>query len=303
MKSIWKFAIVVVALVVFAEVALRLLWGFGSMVLFYDDPAFEYLAMPNQDRKRFGNRISYNEHSMRSKPLSSSDSCIVLGFGDSVLNGGTLTDQDSLATTLVENALQGNIRFLNISAGSWGPDNCAAYLKKFGDFNAKMIVLMVSSHDAHDNMTHEKIVGLDDSYPDQQYPLAILEVLDKYIIPRLRGMLSQSPPADNLMINKNGEGFNSGFQEFLNHTQQEGIPFVICLHAEKAEAAKGEFNEQGREILEFCAKNNVKVISGLEVGEKVEYYRDDIHLNERGQRAWVDALTREISSNLVTCIN
>lgn len=37
---------------------------------------------------------------------------------------------------------------LNISAGSWGPDNCAAYLKHYGLFGAKAMSLLVSSHDA-----------------------------------------------------------------------------------------------------------------------------------------------------------
>ena len=147
------------------------------MVLFQEDNAIEYIPAPNQHSVRFGNKIAYNEYSMRSLPIDADDRCIVLGFGDSVLNGGTLTDQDSIATTIVEKQLQRtneSIRFLNISAGSWGPDNCAAYLNKFGSFNAKMIILFVSSHDAYDNMTFEKTVGVHKSYPKEQYHLAFL---------------------------------------------------------------------------------------------------------------------------------
>ncbi|HTF20502.1 MAG TPA: hypothetical protein VK658_20660 [Chryseolinea sp.] len=299
----WIFAITTIALIVIAETLLRTLWGFGSMVLFYDDPDFEYLAKPNQERMRFGNHISYNEQSMRSNPLLSSDECVVLGFGDSVINGGTLTDQDSLATSIVENQFAGKIRFLNISAGSWGPDNCAAYLRTHGDFQAKMIILVVSSHDAHDNMTFEKTSGVHESYPDHQYPLAIVEVLDKYIIPRIRGMISSVPQGDNLMINKNGVGFNSGFQEFLEYTQKTGIPLLICLHAEKAEVDDHAFNAQGKEILDFCVRNKINVITGFEIGEKPEYYRDEIHLNEKGQKAWVDAFSNAIRTNLQSCLN
>jgi hypothetical protein len=294
---------VVVGFIVLAEIMLRLLWGFGSMVLFMEDSHFEYLARPNQEHTRFGNRIYYNEHSMRSNPITPADSCVVLGFGDSVLNGGTLTDQDSLATTIVENQLGGNIRFLNISAGSWGPDNCAAYLEQHGDFNAKMIVLFVSSHDAHDNITFEKVVDIDPSYPGHQYPLAIIEVVDKYLIPRIAGLMTGAPAGDNLMINKNGEGFNTGFQFFVDRTQKAGIPFLVCLHAERAEVENGAFNSQGAEILEFCTRNNVKVITGLEIGEKADFYRDEIHLNEKGQRAWVNTLSREIKANLSSCVN
>src|SRR5688572_12999370 len=159
---------------VLVELALRKFFGLGDMLLFQADSSFEYIAQPNQDKTRFGNRILSNEYSMRSQPIKESDSCIVLGFGDSILNGGSLTEQDSLATAIVENRLQQGgsnaFRFLNVSAGSWGPDNCAAYLKRYGSFNAKMIVLFVSSHDAHDMMTFENTVGVHESYPDKQFP-------------------------------------------------------------------------------------------------------------------------------------
>jgi hypothetical protein len=291
-------ALTLVGLLIVAEVLLRTLWGFGNMILFFEDPTFEYLAVPNQNSTRFGNRISYNEFSQRSKPVSESDSCVVLGIGDSVINGGTLTDQDSLATTIVENQFDGRLRFLNISAGSWGPDNGAAYVKKYGDFKAKMIILFVSSHDAHDNITGEKTVGVHEAYPDHQYPLAMIEVLDKYIIPRVSNMLTKSSQPENLMINKNGVGFNKGFQKLYNHARQAGIPFVVCLHAEKGELNNHSFNEQGKEILAFCAANNIKVVTGFEVGERVEFYRDDIHLNDQGQKAWVSALSKEIRDNI-----
>lgn len=286
-----------------AEILLRSFWGFGDMVLFFEHPEFEYLPVPNQDRHRFGNRIFYNEYSMRSLPINASDSCVVLGFGDSVINGGTLTDQDSLATTMVENKFNGRMRFLNISAGSWGPDNCAAYLKEHGDFDAKMIVLFVSSHDAHDNMMHEKVVGVDEAYPDRQYPLAGLEVLDKYLIPRVNKLIFGSSEGDNLMINKNGKGFNSGFQDLANHANFKEIPMLVCLHAERNEVEAKAFNLQGEEIINFCRNNNIKVITGLEIGEKLDFYRDDIHLNELGQKAWASVLETEIRSNLRSCLN
>ncbi len=88
------------------EIFLRKALGLGSMVLFQEDIAIEYIPAPNQHSVRFGNKVAYNEFSMRSLPIDADDRCIVLGFGDSVLNGGTLTDQDSIATTIVEKQLQ-----------------------------------------------------------------------------------------------------------------------------------------------------------------------------------------------------
>lgn len=269
------------------------------MLLFKEDENFEYISEPNQFKERFGYSNLYNEYSMRSKPISPEDTCIVLGFGDSVLNGGVLTDHDSLATTIVENQLNG-VRFLNISAGSWGPDNCAEYLMKYGDFNAKMIILFVSSHDAHDNMMHEKTVGYNVSYPDKQYPLATIEVLARYIIPRISNLIENQSASSSLMINKNGAGFNSGFEFFNSYTKKAGIPFLICLHAETSEVEENIFNEQGEEIINYCRKNDIKLISGLTIGEKSFHFRDQIHLNEKGQKLWSTVLLNEINETLRT---
>ncbi len=294
------------ATVIVGEFALRKLWGFGEMtILFREDPLFEYIAQPNQDKTRFGNRVVYNEHSMRSLPIQDSDKCVVLGFGDSVINGGTLTDQDSLATTIVEERLKrengDGFRFLNISAGSWGPDNCAAYLDKFGSFDAKMIVLFVSSHDAYDNMTFEKTVGVSQSYPDEPYPLAILEVIDRYLKPRLLGLLGTASNDDDLMINKGGNKFNPGFDFFTKYSQEHNIPFVLCLHAERQEVEEGKYNTQGQEILEYCSRNKIKVLSGLQIGEQLSDFRDQIHINEAGQKRWAVSLFNEIQKTIEIC--
>src|ERR1700745_1532732 len=101
----WKrFLTVTVLLLLVAELVLRFCYGFCDAVLMKEDLAFEYIAQPNQDRHRFGKHLKYNEYSMRSDSVKES-SIKILGFGDSVINGGTLTDQDSLATTKLSKSL------------------------------------------------------------------------------------------------------------------------------------------------------------------------------------------------------
>jgi hypothetical protein len=291
-----------------AELALRKFLGLGDMtVLFQADSAFEYIAQPNQNKVRFGNKILYNEYSMRSRPLSETDDCIVLGFGDSVINGGTLTDQDSLATTIIENRMSKEIgngfRFLNISAGSWGPDNCAAYLERFGSFGAKMIVLFVSSHDAYDNMTFDKVVGVDPNYPDKPHSLALIELLQRYLAPKVLGAIEMTgnQQTNALLINKNTEQFNRGFEFFVNYSRSHGIPLVVALHAEANEIKNKTFDDHGKKILSFCAANNIKVVSGLEIGEELSDFRDGIHINESGQKRWASYLYTEIYQTIDAC--
>ncbi|MFN0048046.1 MAG: hypothetical protein ACKVOU_02860, partial [Cytophagales bacterium] len=178
-------AAIIVAL---SEFFLRFYFGFCNTVLMKEDSNCEYMAQPSQSRFRFRNMIKYNSFSMRSDEIDSA-SLIILGFGDSVINGGVQTDHDSLATTILSKSFtklyQQKVQFLNISAGSWGPDNCYAYLQKYGNFNAKSIYLFVSSHDAYDNMNFQKIVGVNESFPSSQYSLAIYEMFDRYLKPRL----------------------------------------------------------------------------------------------------------------------
>jgi hypothetical protein len=301
-----RIVIVVLVVLLAMEIALRKFWGFHDMVLFQDDAHLEYIAQPDQERTRFGNKVHYNSLSMRSAPLQETDQCIVLGFGDSVLNGGTLIDQDSIATTRVEGQLNNKndngFRFLNVSAGSWGPDNCAAYLERNGALNAQMIILLVSSHDAHDNMTFEKVVGIDSSYPESQYPLALLELVNKYAIPRLSKMIGSATAEENLMINKDGVAFNPGFEYFRDYTKKMNIPLLVCLHAEVAEVEMNKYNSQGKEIIEFCRSNGINLISGLAIGENKSHYYDKIHLNAAGHKLWSGIMMEEIRKT-VNCLS
>ena len=170
-------------IVILLELILRYVFGFCDAVLYQSSPAYEYIAQPNQHRYRFFSHIDYNSYSQRSEEPDSTKT-IVLGLGDSVIFGGTMLDQDSIATTLFSK--ETGMQMLNISSGSWGPDNCTAYLKEKGTFGAKAMVLVCSSHDAFDVMSHIPVVGIYPNYPDKQYKLAIWEVIDRYLMPRIK---------------------------------------------------------------------------------------------------------------------
>lgn len=285
-------------IIVGLEIFLRVYYGFCDTVLMKEDSNFEYIAQPNQQRFRFRNHVMYNSLSMRSEEVDTS-STIILGFGDSVINGGVQTDQDSLATTILSDTLSKihntKIQFLNISAGSWGPDNCYAYLKKHGDFGAKSIFLFVSSHDAYDNMNFEKIVDIHESFPSKQYLLASYELVDRYLIPRLKSMSKKTASnIDNLGINKKKENsvFNTGFMSFLSYSKDKNIPFTIYLHADKNEMESGSYNQQGQEIIRFAKENNIPLILDLENGLSLSDFRDGIHINSKGQKKIANSLIK-----------
>lgn len=281
----------VLLLLLIAEVFLRVRYGFGDAVLMRPDPHYEYIAQPSQDRHRFGRRILYNSLSMRSEEADST-AVVILGCGDSVINGGSLTDNDSLATTLLGQRLTAawgsRVQVLNISAGSWGPDNCAAYLAHTDLPQPSALVLFVSSHDAHDNMSFKQVVGVRKHFPDRQYSSAIVELMDRYVVPRF--VKPKTSSNEELGIDKGEEGFNTGFATLKRYADVHGIPMLIYLHAERSEISAGRYNAQGQEIIRFAEANAIHLVKDLDHGALVDELRDNIHPNEAGQRRIADIL-------------
>lgn len=290
-------------LIALSEFTLRFVFGFCDAVLYQSSPAYEYIAQPNQHRYRFFSHIDYNSYSQRSEEPDSTKT-IVLGLGDSVILGGTMLDQDSVATTLFSK--ETGMQMLNISSGSWGPDNCAAYLKEKGTFGAKAMVLVCSSHDAFDVMSHVPVVGIYPNYPDKQYKLAIWEVIDRYLMPRIkvyfRGKQLLDPDAQVVEKVKSDEGvankalnFDPGFDQLLQISDEKHIPFFIYLHPEVGEVMSRKYKEGGLMIMEWAKTHHIKLIDGLNEGVTVDMYRDVIHLNEKGQRNLANSLKKMIN--------
>ena len=106
-KKIYSIIFFITLILIITELSLRFVWGFCDAPLFIENRNYEYIAAPNQDRYRFRSHMHYNSFSQRSEEPDSTKK-IVLGLGDSVLYGGTLVDQDSLATTIFISLLSFN---------------------------------------------------------------------------------------------------------------------------------------------------------------------------------------------------
>lgn len=264
------------------EIYLRFYWGFCDNVLMMANDKYEYIAQPNQHRFRFRNHIDINSYSQRSAEPDSS-SFIILGLGDSVIGGGVMVDQDSLATERLSRSLTislgRKVQVLNVGAGSWGPDNCYAYVKENGDFTAKIAFLLVSSHDAFDNMDFKPVIDKVNRYESSQYKLALWELFKKYALPRLSGKLGifESSPGAK------GKTFNTGFLNLATYFKSKGVPFFIFLHPDQDELKNREFNYMGKEIIHFC--DSMKIPLYLQPFNSLSEadYRGIIHMNNSGQ--------------------
>ncbi len=325
LKHFYRFIVLIIFLAAVAEVVLRVKYGFCNSPLYISDPDFEYIYAPNQHVERFGYTIRTNSHSMRNEEVLPTDSVVILLIGDSVVNGGSLTDQDSIASTILEKRFlkdfDKRVRVLNISAGSWGPDNVAAFLKKYGTFKAKLMCLVTSSHDAHDIMSHQSPVGIDPGWPDKQYKVALYELWDRYrwiffyyfdtifFTPATEQTTTQKPEnvavqdsvkpdsaqkeaLNNAGIRKPGIGFNPGYEQLYEIAKVNSIPMFIYLHPEISEVEMGHFNDQGVEIIQFAEEKNIRLINELQLGVSTKLYRkmDLVHYNSQGQIFMADNL-------------
>ncbi len=307
-KRIAYWAVTTVVLIVACEVFLRVHYGFCNDVLYREDKDYEYIALPNQNRLRAGKRIKYNSLSMRSPEVDTDSSTVkILGFGDSIINGGAIISQDSLATSILQASLptvfKKKWQLLNISSESWGPDNSYAYLLRHGDFNAKAIILFVNSADAHDTMTFRKTVGVDPDHLDKQYRFALIEFFDRYL-PVVKNYFRNDKRAENVMNDKRvalnfkeDKNFNKGFLSFLNYSKEYNIPLFFYLHPDKIEFIQQDYTNEGHEIIHFAKEHNIHLIEGLKSKMDTSAYVDLIHVNEKGQRSIAEAIMQDIQQN------
>jgi lysophospholipase L1-like esterase len=193
LKIILLILAAIVGLLMAVEIGLRLLLGLGDRIIYIPDEEIGYLLAPNQKVRRFGNRIAINQYSMRSAPIAQKrpDSTLrILLLGDSIANGAWWTDQDETISELIKQQLQSlltpqsfqTVEVLNASANSWSPRNQLAYLKRFGTFEAQVVVLLFNTDDLFATAPTSLPVGRDRNYPDRQPNSAIGEVLERFLV-------------------------------------------------------------------------------------------------------------------------
>lgn len=292
------------ATLVAAELLARFALGLGDPPLFHKDDTIEYVLKPGTYH-RFGHTIHINRWSQRSPEIeakkSDSNEFRVLVIGDSVVNGGALLDDAEIATTLLERSLAKQlnrpVRVLNISAGSWGPANQLAYLEKFGTFDADAAVVVWSSHDAWDVPRFD---GLREDQPEQRPPLAVGELITRYVLPRLRRSAPSAPAPTGRDFERATESAIGlvAFVKFAN------IPLAVVLHETHSEIEGKQSTDlsldrgrrEMRDAIDACEMSYVLtrdwLAPALARGDRV--FQDDIHPTANGQKLLAECLEQAV---------
>src|ERR1035437_846257 len=109
LKRLAVAGLVMAAILIVLELFCRYYLGLGDPPLSRADPEIEYLFVGPRVYHRFGNTIEYNKFSMRTRNFAGIRTdpreIRVMVCGDSVINGGALTDQKDIATSRIERRL------------------------------------------------------------------------------------------------------------------------------------------------------------------------------------------------------
>jgi GDSL-like Lipase/Acylhydrolase family len=319
---------IVVGLLAVLEVSLRLLFGFGNPLIYIADEKIGYLLAPNQRTRRFGNRIEINEYSMRSAAVSkqrSLNTFRVLLLGDSIANGGWWTDQADIISEMLARELQQGanspssklagdeisptqcpmpngpcpVEVLNASANSWGPRNELAYLQRFGTFDAQVVILIINTDDLFAIAPNSMVVGRDRNYPAQKPPLAILEAINRYLLP--------AKPMPELAAANAEKGDRVGrnlaaIQEIQAITRQTNSHFILVmtpLLREIGNPGPRDYEIKARaRLTEFTQSEKIAYIDFLPLFNSSQQpqtlYRDHIHLTALGNQLVSQSIRQEI---------
>ncbi|MBP0019622.1 MAG: SGNH/GDSL hydrolase family protein [Cyanobacteria bacterium SBLK] len=303
----YRFFLVVISIFLFVEGGLRFKLGLGNPILSQSDVAMGYRFQPNQDITRFGNKIIYNQYSQRSDRIASlkpKNTLRILMIGDSVLNGGMLTDQVQTISEQLEARIKninGNVEVLNASAGSWGIGNQLGYLQKFGTFDSDLLILQIGTHDLTQPTSAGDRVGIDPSYPDRKPLLALQELFSRYIIPKILLRLHLPLSYREIPVTVTPE---EQFQKnliLLNRILDRGLPIIVLFTPNRIDVLpKPNIPTYKAEFFQYLNNFQISIIDTHDTWSKLSatttesYFRDVVHLTPAGNKAIAQLLFEQI---------
>jgi lysophospholipase L1-like esterase len=303
--------LLLVVVLVCGEIFARFYLGLGDPPLTQTHPTIEYLFKPNQKVHPFHRLFQTNRYGMRSEdfPPQKLDprELRIMVYGDSVVNGGNLTDQSRLATSILQRTLARELDrpvvVGNISAGSWGPPNELAYLKQYGFLDADVVVLVLSSSDYDDAPTFEPLDPL--THPTAAPISALWEGITRYLPRYLHGLsVNQSgvvPEANEVANKRDIDVSLSAERDFLEMAKAYSVNILVLQHWTASELRDRKALQGHTDIRRVAVEAVVPICDDSDrlralLDRHLNPYRDDIHLNEDGQQVMAELLLDVLKS-------
>jgi lysophospholipase L1-like esterase len=303
---------------VLLESILRFAIGLGTPPLSVAHPKIEYMLAPDQNVIRFGNRYRTNAWGMRSSSFPrrklNSQEYRLLVVGDSVINGGNQTDQNDLATAILERELSTKLGQLvvvaNVSAGSWGPGNWLAFFNEYGLFDADHIILVANGGDIGDTPIFDPLNPA--THPIYPPSFASEELLTRYL-PRylpswLRRASDKEVPTGSTDENLGNRDLAANVAEeelvqLIEMIRNANVRLDLVKYSDRSEVEKGAEGEGLKRLDEIFVARRIATHSTLPYFDSTkldELFRDNIHPDTQGQRVLADAILSTVFADLPT---
>lgn len=156
-------------------------------------------------------------------------------------------------------------------------------------FDADLAVVVLSTHDLRDVRTFPGDLGSD--FPLARPVSALGEGLARYLAPRLglglRPPPAAAPPPDAV------DRSVAALRKLFGLAEANGVELVVLHHPERDEPDQEPVEDAA--ILRGAIERMDRIVIPMSVwlgsvAERQRYYRDDIHINEAGQRVYSEVL-------------
>jgi hypothetical protein len=307
-RGIFEIIISLAVLLVLAELVARFFFGLGNPPLFEASLDYGYKFIPNQDIRRFGNRIFFNAQGLRSEPITfgpTAGTLRVLCIGDSMTYGSTLTDQDKTYPYQLQGMLnaRSSTRFevLNASAPSWSIENEEGYLLTHGIYNSQIVILQISMHDFYRKMGSHKAVGVLADFPNRKPLLALQEIFFRYLPKYLPGLKTGRRPEETGIpeeILKRNLMSLTRISDFVNARDSKfAVLFIAENDRSKTDVFLPSFEKE--KLLQILKGRDITFIDSEEDfrnAEGANLFRGNVHPNPEGNKVIAQALAEFILS-------
>lgn len=288
---------VIILVALTGEMVAKKVIGLGSPPLYESREGMEYKLKPNQNIRRFGNRIVVNNASMRTSSditnKTKSGKQRILIFGDSVLWGGSQMDQENIATAILGKKLKDRYEIYNVSAGSWGPGNWNEYIKENGLFNADQVIFLISTHDLTD-IPYTVTTTTSHNQPTENPVFASWELLNRYIVPSIQKALTKIIPKNEKQgIIDNSSQISEGTKILnlsIDLVFESGAELTAVQFWDRNEVSNESPQDNHSITKNILRKKQVRTIQSLpyftKCSDKVsDLFTDSIHPNtKKGQK-------------------
>jgi hypothetical protein len=229
----------------------------------------------------------------------------VLCLGDSVTNGGAITDQADTIPYRLEALLRqrlGKAEVLNASAPGWAIANELGWLSTYGILDSQFVVLVISTHDLFQPLAPASVVDAHPSFPSRRPILALEDIVRHYLLPILMSEGSAADPgAAGIAVSEMQAQTNRDDVLTINDIVKQGKGQLVVVFLAQGRDRSDDMATLGakREFFSLLDRHAIPVVT---LGSEVEsrgrdaMFRDDVHPNPAGNLAIAEAMVRELSA-------